>query len=394
MQTGFIDSFTRHLVSGWAADADRPDARLEVAIMVNGSEQGRVVANRPRDGLRQRGDYGDGAHGFEYAFDPPLSLLRSYDVVVRCVEGPVILPHGRFRIERERRHGLGMRPLLVSATGRSGTTLMMRRLGNDHGVVIAESYPYEMKLLTYYAHALEVLTSSGHRDKAPPLDAMVADPYTLGLNPFHHPLMESVFPKRQMLYEFFGRRTAERLYPAFRDIVYDFYADMCTHQRKPAANYFAEKCDIFTPARNFARLAFDGVKEILLVRDPRDVHCSRKSFWADTPEASIRNLRSVQAVTLQILAEHADELLAVRYEDLIERPDDTLRRISEFLGLGHPITVQAESEGKVFAGHGTSRDPGASIGRWKQEMSSDERAVFGKEFRAFLDVFNYEPGAA
>ncbi len=73
MKIGHVDAYNHRSVVGWAADTDHPDVRLEVRVMVNGAEQGRVVADLPREGLRQRGSYGDGAHAFEYVFDPPLA---------------------------------------------------------------------------------------------------------------------------------------------------------------------------------------------------------------------------------------------------------------------------------------------------------------------------------
>jgi Sulfotransferase family len=394
MKIGYVDSCASHKIAGWAADSDHPDTRYEVTVLVDGAPRGKAVADRARDGLRQRGTYGDGAHGFEFTFDPPLSLLRSYDVVVRFSNDDTVLRQGRFRIERERPQTSGLRPLLVTATGRSGTTVLMRRLGNDPHIVIAEAHPFEMKLLTYYAHALEILTTPGNREKTPPLDAMVADPYHLGLNPFHHPAMESVYPKPAMLYEFFGRRTCERLTPALRDTITDFYREMAGHQGKTSARFFAEKCDVFTPARNFARLAFGNLKELLLVRDPRDVHCSRQSFWADTPQASIQNLRAVQSAMLAIWKESAGEVLAVKYEDLILRPEEEMARISGFLELDKTIELNPEGEQKVFSGHGTSRDPASSIGRWRREMSAGEQATFEQEFQPFLETFGYAPGAA
>ena len=384
------NSLSRHGIIGWAADPDDPTARLEVTILVNGTEQGRAIADRPREGLRQSGVYGDGAHGFEYRFDPSLSLLRSYDVVVWASGGRTVLRRGRFRIERERRPTLGIRPLLVTATGRSGTTLLMRRLGNDPAIVIAESYPFEMKLLTYYAHALEVLTSAVNREKTAPLDEMIADPYALGVNPFHHPLMEPVYPKPTMLYEFFGRRTAARLVPAFRDIVAEFYRDMCSHQNKTSARFFAEKCDLFTPARNFAQLAFEGVKELLLVRDPRDVHCSRKAFWSDSFGTSFQNLLTVQATVLPIVEADAGNLLLVRYEDLIQRPEETMARISAHLEIDHTIMLNPNAEQQIFSGHATSRDPTSSIGRWRQELSAEERAAFARDFAPYFKAFGYD----
>src|ERR1700744_249763 len=98
MYTGHIDSANHYCLTGWAADTDRPAARLQLRIMVNGQEQGVVTADQPREGLRQRGTYGDGAHAFTYLFDPPLLPLHGYDIVVRFIDMPSDVPNGRLRL--------------------------------------------------------------------------------------------------------------------------------------------------------------------------------------------------------------------------------------------------------------------------------------------------------
>ena len=82
------------------------------------------------------------------------------------------------------------------------------------------------------------------------------------------------------------------------------------------------------PGQNFARLSFDGVKELLFVRDPRDIYCLRRIFWSDSSENSLRNLKTVQAAVLPLLAADHDQMLIVRYEDLILRSTETLARIA------------------------------------------------------------------
>lgn len=390
MYAGHVDSYDHHSIVGWAADTDRPNARLELSVIVNGAEHGRIIADRLREGLRQHGTYGDGAHEFSYAFDPPLSPLHRYDVAVCFVETAAEIPFGRFRIQPSNLHDLALRPLLVTATGRSGTTLLMRRLGNAREIVIADNYPFEMKLLTYYGYALEVLTTASSVEHPARIDELTLDPHRLGLNPFHHPQMEAVYPNPALLYQFFGRRAMARLHPAFRDIIDDFYRDMQLHNRKPLARFFAEKCDVFTSARDFARLAFNGVKELLLVRDLRDVHCSRRAFWSDSAETSVQNLKSVQAAILPIQETGRQDLHVVRYEDLIQQPAETLARISTYLGLDHRIELNSVIEGQIFTSHGTSPDPASSIGRWKHELSTEERAAFAQSFKPFLRAFNYD----
>src|ERR1700733_4423575 len=130
MYTGYVDSSDHHSIIGGAADTHRPEARLDLRVMVNGALQGRVIADRPRAGLRQHGIYGDGAHGFTYVFDPPLSPLHAYEIVVAFIDTQNGVPGGRFRMQPTSPQDLTLRPVLVTATGRSGTTLLMRRLGN------------------------------------------------------------------------------------------------------------------------------------------------------------------------------------------------------------------------------------------------------------------------
>ena len=168
---------------------------------------------------------------------------------------------------------------------------------------------------------------------------------------------------------------------------------MQVHTNKPKARFFAEKCDVFASARNFARLAFDGVQEILLVRDPRDIHCSRRAFWSDTAESSLQNLRTVQAAVLPILQQDRNDLLVVRYEDLVQQPQDTLSQIAAYLGLDHGIELNPESEGEIFAAHGTSKDPASSIGRWRDELDAVELATLDHSLNPFLTAFGYETGA-
>jgi hypothetical protein len=51
MLDGRVDAFARHSIRGWAADADRPDARVEIVVLVDGHARGRARADRSRDDL-------------------------------------------------------------------------------------------------------------------------------------------------------------------------------------------------------------------------------------------------------------------------------------------------------------------------------------------------------
>src|SRR5271167_4181544 len=138
MLDGRVDSFARHSISGWAADADRPDAAVDVIISVDGREQGRARADLPRADLQTMGTLGDGAHGYVYAFDPALSPLRSYEVTVCHAGTGEHLRLGHFTIAPEISHTVErIRPIMVTTSGQPGCIDLMRCLAGDPGIVAA-----------------------------------------------------------------------------------------------------------------------------------------------------------------------------------------------------------------------------------------------------------------
>lgn len=391
MLVGHVDTAQHHMVSGWVADSEAPNRRIELEILVNGEICGRVIADAPRDDLLALGKYGDGQHGFQYYFDLPLTLIRDYSILLRDARTGQVIPGGELWLTRRQISAKDeLSPVLVTATGRSGTTLLMRRLANHRRITLVEQLPYEMKLLSYYSKAFDVLTSPGNRERSVDPDHIYDDPFHLGLNPFHHHYFNRAFPSPGMLHEFFRETSAPIIANSFKEIVTRFYRQLAATQGKDQAIYFAEKCSVFDPVRNFVRSIYKETKEIVLVRDPRDTYCSSRAFWSERGEDALRLLRSVRQETMAIVQEKPPNVVFVRYEDLIQRAGDESLRISELLGLADPIAVNAQAEAAIFDSHATSRDQSASVGRWRSELTAEERAVFSKEFRDFLVRFNYD----
>jgi hypothetical protein len=94
MIDGYVDLIDRDQVMGWAADAEAPDAAVEIAVLLDGMEVARTLADRPRKDLRDIGNYGEGRHGFAVKFAEPLSVAQDHHVVVRATRGGEILRHG------------------------------------------------------------------------------------------------------------------------------------------------------------------------------------------------------------------------------------------------------------------------------------------------------------
>ena len=122
-----------------------------------------------------------------------------YEIVVRTPAGEVLRP-GPVMLRKESIEPQDdLPPILLTSTGRSGTSLMMRRLERDKSIVVSGHFPYETKLLTYYAHAFEILTAPGNHERSVNPDLIFDDPYHLGLNPFNHENFADTFPRPSMI---------------------------------------------------------------------------------------------------------------------------------------------------------------------------------------------------
>jgi hypothetical protein len=174
--------------------------------------------------------------------------------------------------------------------------------------------------------------------------------------------------------------------------------------------YFAEKCwpDEVTP-QLLSELYPDG-REILLVRDFRDMVCSIMGFNAKRGFASfgrevtgsdeefIRYLRESAVRILESWRAREDRAVLVRYEDLILAPETTLGELFSYLEIeADPGTIRQVIEGAnasrphVQRAHQTSASVARSVGRWKDELSSEQKAICHETFGDVLDAFGYEP---
>lgn len=386
MLRGHVDANARYAIAGWAADMADLEARVEIIILVDDKEYGRVRADRPRPDLRELGIYGDGQHGFRYSFDPPLSILQSYDISVRFALDGQLLANGGFRLDAQRlAASTRLRPLLITTSGQPGFTELMQSLTQNQGVVVGEARSYRVRLLSYYAQALDVLTKPYPPDLALANLADECSLQVIGPNPHYSDQYQDLFPRRWHLQEFFARRPQAAFCTAFSSIVDEFYTTLAGHQGKPAASYFAEQCDLFAVTTSFARLAFADTREIILLQDPRDAYCGYRALWSVAPAQALETLCRVRDRTLQLHAEGRRDTWFLRTENLRARPADTMRTLWQFLGLdpsaaGEPDAVQAAAVDPATLG----------IGRWKTELDSDEITFFEKEFGPYLRLFDYE----
>jgi hypothetical protein len=138
---------------------------------------------------------------------------------------------------------------------------------------------------------------------------------------------------------------------------------------RPDARWYAEKLAVDEgPLRQAGVEMFT----IDLVRDPRDVIASRRSFLAGGTDHWARDAKSVA----DELSERLDELdaqppsLRLRYEDLVLDLDTTAEMLAENLGI-----VLFPSEVDRPAQHVTTPSATASVGRWRRDLDEDDAAM-------------------
>ena len=130
-----------------------------------------------------------GNHAFVFEFNPPLPLIRDHHIQVRysgtdadCAEGRShAAAQSPFIAERL------LQPILVTAPGRAGSTLLMQKLAAHPLVSVANLYPFETELLKYYSHAFGILTAPGDHERSGKPESFVDNHRFLGANPYYVP---------------------------------------------------------------------------------------------------------------------------------------------------------------------------------------------------------------
>lgn len=394
MRGGYVDSVTHRAVSGWAADSANPQARLVVSIAVDGVARGEVVAKSPRKDLAALGKFGDGRHGFSFTFDPPLDVDAAHFVTVRHASDGRLLPNGEVRLAGGGADAAvpadALTPVLVTAPGRSGTTLLMGLLAASDDIVVAELVPYELRLLSYHAVANAVLTAPADLERSTHPDRLEGDGFHIGANPFHRRSYAQAFREPGGALDYFDNFMPRLTADYSRAAITEFYRRLAEDRGKPGARFFAEKGNnLHKPTRMFTRRAFGRVREVVILRDLRDVLCSQMAYFSSAPETAFAELTHAARALHAIRGEPQDDIHFLKYEDMVREETATFAALSAFLGTTIAPASGEKLRRDVFARHGTSASPEASMGRWRSDLPAEWRVRCAREWRDFLEGSGY-----
>jgi hypothetical protein len=368
---------------------------------------GRTVGTTTANTRHDNGRDGPGAGaGFQLAVGT-LGLPPRFELDVVAVVDGQEARLARITAQREPltpARPAALQPVFVTTLGRSGSSWLTLLLACHPEILVGGPFRDDVRVASYWASVLRTLTSpasyiqtmrpefyAGHwwvgDERASPLPMTVGEPRML-----HWTAADN-------LNEIAGfcRGRVDAFYEQYGRLVEP-------HPRK----YFAEKCWPDASVLEAAGELYPGAKELLLVRDFRDMVCSIIAFnakrgfpsfgreVADSDEAMIGLLRGHALQLLCRLRHGGDQVLLVRYEDLVLDTEHTLTRIWDHLGVDgdwvttrEVIAAAAEMRPDVQRAHRTLDSVEATIGRWRSDLGPELKAACRAAFDDVLTAFGY-----
>jgi Sulfotransferase family len=386
MLVGHVDRVEPELVAGWAADTDAPDSIEDVIIHVGGRRAVRIACDIPRDDLRQTGEYGQGNHGFRWQASSPIPAYLHERITVRFARSGAVLPRSAVAPASSS----GLNAILVTAAGRSGTTLMMQSLSASPQVCIAKHHPFEVRLISYWSTVVATLTGPADYERSMHPDRLEGDGFRVGANPLSHPDYAEVLHTGELATEYFETYLPQLFADTARTAILEYYLRVMDDWQKNQAIFFAEKNNnLDRRPRTFARGLFPDLKEIVLTRDPRDLLCSQTAYFRRDPAQIRTELTHAIGQLTRIRREDGERVLFVRYEDLVTGAKNVHAQIAAYLGTGREHSLSQEELRSSFATHGTSPSLTESIGRWKSELAPEQQSWCAANWEPFIEEFGY-----
>jgi hypothetical protein len=295
-----------------------------------------------------------------------------------------------------------LQPLMLTTTGRSGSTWLTNLLGQHAQIITYRPYEFEPRVASYWMQILGTL--SDPMSYLQLLDVDVSSRYWwLGSAP---PLVGSVSDSH--IQHQLGRNAIEELMEFCQRRIEQFYKQIVTtRQYESTLVYFAERCNSrFT--KMMMRELYPHAREIFLVRDFRDMLCSIFAYnkkhnvvrfgreRASSDRDFVRQIGDQLRSMLKDWQESSEQSYLIRYEDLVQHPEETLTSVLDFLDLASdPSTVrrvvrtEAEQASRLHGRHKTSASAMTSIGRWRRDLDPSLQAVCRAAFSDVLQGFGY-----
>lgn len=296
-------------------------------------------------------------------------------------------------------------PVALTTIGRSGSTWLTWLLGQHPEVLAYRTFDREPKCQAYFAEVIRALSqpTSYHA-------ALSGEPdggnWWAGADLLRG---QGWYESDPVTDQWLGTGYVESLLPFFSARLDELVACQAQAEGKPEAHLFIEKMGPTFFGQELWLELRPGMREIFLVRDPRDVACSIFAFqrkrqepwywrtgkWTD--EDIVREpLRDDVQLLLHCWRQRAETGLLLRYEDLIGDPHGVLTRVFGHLGVDASASTVADVIGRGAlqdearrTWHVTSADVPRSVGRWRNDLPPALVETCDEVFAPAIEAFGY-----
>jgi hypothetical protein len=159
--------------------------------------------------------------------------------------------------------------------------------------------------------------------------------------------------------------------------------------------WLGDKSPNYTTHLPAIRRGIPDVRIIHIVRDARDVALSAKKVWKKNIYRSTQRwsdgMRKLQEDLGDFQADHFRE---VRYEDLLEHPEDTVRCLLDFLGLEYrpDILTLRKSAENLGDTRNRTKIMGDNVYKYKTRLNESQVRRLESVSRDMLERYGYEVG--
>jgi hypothetical protein len=288
-------------------------------------------------------------------------------------------------------------PLMLTSTGRAGSTVFMHLLGAHPEVVVVPPYDHEPRVASYWLEVLISLAEPGSylRQIAP-------------MGPLHgrwwigeeEPMPRGVRDKE--VEAWLSMDAVEELAGFCQSRIEALYTRVAESQGREQAAYFGEK---FATDRIPALVweLYPKAREVFLVRDFRDVVCSIIASSAKrsgnregrAPETALSDARGRTMALAAAWQQRGDRAHLVRYEDLVREPGPAVRELLRYLDVDDSDAIVEKlvgalgERGAAADAHSTTPDQESSIGRWQRDLDPALQEELNVQLRLGLELFGY-----
>jgi hypothetical protein len=398
----YDDTFTL-AITGWAVARGREP--VTVVALDGSSEVRRTPATipSPEVAARKQGVISADACGYQIVLST-VSLQREFELaLVAEIHGGLTVPLGTIRGRREplmTAYEPQLQPLLITTVGRSGSNWLLALLSSHPKIVAYRPFQTEARAAGYWMGVLRTLAEPRSYMQMIFVEASEERWWT-----GDHRATVPLRVAEPELPRWLGSGNVESVASMCQARIDAFYRHVARIERRSERTHFAEKAFPGYTGRMIRELYPQG-REIVLVRDPRDVVCSvlaynakqGRSMWLRGPSDEREWLGNLAGQVTKLIESAREGAQLVRYEDLISEPDGTLTALLDSLGFdASAATVSQVLEDATTvmphaqAQHQTSGSIERSIGRWRQDLTGERRDACAEAFDGLLEQLGYEP---